>query len=309
MKGFILAACLLLAPIFTAAAQAPEEMTEEEIAAAMQAYYDGLDQAYYEMPSLSGEVALDGAPITLSVPENFKLLSARDTRTVLEDFWGNPPDDTVLGMLFPVGTTPMTEGSWGVVLTYEETGYVSDDEATSLDYADLLQRMQADTRAANRYRVDEGYEPIELVGWATPPTYDPVDHRLSWAKDLVFGDGELGHTLNYDMRVLGREGVFSMNFVAGLESLYEIETAAPRILQMPEFIDGKRYEDFQPGDKTAGYGIAALIAGGAGATVLKKAGFFAIALAFLKKGWVLILPVFAMIGGLFRRIFGGKSES
>ena len=57
-------------------------------------------------------------------------------------------------------------------------------------------------------------------------------------------------------------------------------------------------------DKVAAYGIGGLIAGKA----MAKAGILAIALAFLKKGWILVV---LLVGGLFssvKRFFGGRSD-
>ena len=47
------------------------------------------------------------------------------TNKVLTEFWGNPPDDKpTLGMLCPADTGLVGPDSWGVIVTYEEDGYV-----------------------------------------------------------------------------------------------------------------------------------------------------------------------------------------
>ena len=46
-----------------------------------------------------GEVAVPEANARLRLTEGFRYLGKADARRVLEEFWGNPPDDTVLGML------------------------------------------------------------------------------------------------------------------------------------------------------------------------------------------------------------------
>ena len=56
--------------------------------------------------------------------------------------------------------------------------------------------------------------------------------------------------------------------------------------------------------KVAAYGIGGLIAG----KLLSKAGSFAIALAFLKKGWVRIAMALAGLLGAVRRLFLSKSS-
>ena len=76
----------------------------------------------------------------------------------------------------------------------------------------------------------------------------------------------------------------------------------PTVLSMPEFTEGSRYTDYVPStDKVAAYGIGGLIAG----SIAQKLGLFALALAFLKKGWIVILMVLAgawkAVGRLFTR--------
>ena len=100
------------------------------------------------------------------------------------------------------------------------------------------------------------------------------------------------------MRALGRKGVLEMNFVANMEQLGEIEQVIPAVMSMPEFQQGFRYADYVPStDKLAAYGIGGLIAG----KLAAKAGLFVLALAFLKKGIVL---VFIVLAGLWRAIKG-----
>lgn len=249
-----------------------------------------------------GVVDLAGGMASLALTEGFAYLSPDDTERVLVEAWGNPPGNETLGMIVPTDRTVLDTGSWVAIITYEESGHVSDKEASTIDYAELLQQMQESTREGNKARVEAGYEPIELVGWAAEPFYDKAQHKLHWAKALKFGESE-GTTLNYNIRVLGRKGVLNINIVTGGDMLGEVSAQLPGILSMTEFNDGNRYADFDPKiDKVAGYGIAALIAG----KVAAKAGIFAklgvILLAF-KKAWVLVLVA---IGAFFKKLFRKK---
>src|SRR5262245_13614274 len=163
-----------------------------------------------------GEIKLKDGLATLKVPTNFRYLDPDQTETVLVKLWGNPPrQEKTLGMLFPAEISAADPESWGVVITYDEDGYVKDDEAARINYNDLLKEMQEDTREANQERTRQGYEAVELIGWAAPPRYDQGAHKLYWAKELSFG-GEPEHTLNYDIRALGRRGVLSLNAVASM---------------------------------------------------------------------------------------------
>jgi uncharacterized membrane-anchored protein len=229
----------------------------------------------------SGEVTLDGGLAKLRLPENLRFLGPKDAQTVIVRLWGNPPSqEKTLGMLLPAGKTPADPDTWGVVVQYEESGYVKDDDAAKINYTDLLKQMQTDTREASKAREKEGYRPIELVGWATPPRYDAKTKKLYWAKEIKFGD-DPENTLNYNIRILGRRGVLVLNAVSSMSQLAEIEQVTPSILSAVDFQEGHRYVDFNPStDKVATYGLAALVAGG----VLAKAGFFKMILAAILAG-------------------------
>jgi uncharacterized membrane-anchored protein len=253
-----------------------------------------------------GTIPLGTGGVLLKVPGGFYFLSAADTRRVIVEVWGNPSTSAtkVLGMIMPASKTPLDD-TWGAVITYDEDGYVSDEDADKIDYTSLLKQMQEATQRGSEERVKQGFPSIRLVGWASPPYHDKATHKLHWAKELEFG-GDAKHTLNYDVRALGRRGVLNINFVAGMDQLGEIKAIIPAVMSMPEFEAGSRYSDFVPGvDTVAAYGVGGLIAG----KLLSKAGFLALALAFLKKGWVL---VFLVLAGLWRgvaRFFRGRAQT
>ena len=305
-RTLLVAAALAVAPLAQAQAPAGDpEMTPEEMQAAYKAYVENLLK---DVKADHGVVVLDRAPVTLSVPASIDYYDGKESRTILEDVWGNPPDETVLGMLFPAGFTPL-DADWGAVITYEDSGYVSDADASKTDYDALLEEMQASVRRNNARLAQQGYPTVDLVGWAERPDYDAENHRVDWAKDLVFSDSDGAHTLNYDMRVLGRGGVLSVNFVAPIGSLDAVRAAAPEVLAIPDFNAGDKYTDYRKGDKTAGYGVAALIAGGVGVAAAKKVGLLGIGLLFLKKGWVLLVAALGGGMGWLRRVFGGGAKS
>jgi uncharacterized membrane-anchored protein len=256
----------------------------------------------------SGSVALPRAHASLNLGTRYYFLDAKDSKKVLVDAWGNPKDaaDHVLGMLFPADQTPLDEHGWGAVLTYQDTGYVSDKDARATDYDKLLTQMREGEDQDNEQRKKDGFEPIHLVGWAQAPNYDAGRHALVWARDLQFGDLQ-DHTLNYDLRVLGRKGVLSMNIVSTTSQLPAIRTAAGELQAVASFDNGSRYADFKDGtDKRAQYGLAGLVLAGAGLAVAQKAGLLAIALLVLKKGFIVIAAGFAAAVAWFRKKFGAK---
>lgn len=251
-----------------------------------------------------GDITLGKGLATLKVSDNFRLLGPKDAMAVLVDLWGNPPGEEPLGMLIPNGLSPADEKSWAVIITYDESGFVQDNDAAKIDYGRLLKEMQKDTAEGSKERVKRGYDAIELVGWAAPPRYDAASKKLYWAKELKFGNSP-DHTLNYDIRVLGRRGVLSLNCVAGMPQLHEIEARSPEILAMVNFNDGHRYADFDPkSDKIATYGIAALVAGG----VAAKAGLFKVILGALIAGKKFIIMGGAALVAAVAKLFGKKKS-
>jgi uncharacterized membrane-anchored protein len=240
-----------------------------------------------------GTIVLADGLAKITLPENYRYLDPADTEKVLVDFWGNPRGGRSLGMIVPAGFDPLLAAGWATILSFDDDGYVQDDDAAKIDYADLLKQMQKDIAEANEARLKEGYKSIELVGWAEPPHYDPATHKLYWAKELKFG-GAREHTLNYNIRMLGRRGVLVLNAVASMDELKDVQAATPALLGMVNFQEGHRYADFnEDTDKVATYGLAALVAGG----IATKAGFFkALWLAILAGKKFVIIAVIALAG-------------
>ncbi|MEA9977058.1 DUF2167 domain-containing protein [Pseudomonas sp. 10B1] len=218
-----------------------------------------------------GTVDLPGGVATLSLNDDFYYLTPQDTERLLVEGWGNPPGHTTLGMIVPQATSPMSRGGWGVLVSYKDDGHVSDEDAAKIDYTEMLKQMQEDDVENNNERRKQGYAGLQLLGWAEPPHYDDQSHKMYWARELK-ADNTDENTLNYSIRVLGRQGVLELNAVASMSDLATIQREMPHVLAFTNFTDGNRYADYEPGtDKLAKYGLAALVAGGLAA----KAGLFA----------------------------------
>jgi uncharacterized membrane-anchored protein len=256
-----------------------------------------------------GDIRLPVAGLTIHTGKEFYYLDAKDTKTVAVDFWGNPPGVVTgaLGMIFPAKYIPAENVAWGSLITYQDEGHINDSDASKLNYDDLLRDMKAATEENNAERKRQGYKTLTLVGWASPPFYDQVNHRLHWARDLV-GEGSDTHSLNYSVRLLGRTGTLSMNFVSDLGQLDEIKAAIPDVMTLATFGADQSYSDYRDGDKVAAYGIAGLIAAGAGVKLAAKAGLIAIGLAFLKKGWIVVVLFGSAILGWIRKLFGKRAN-
>lgn len=284
----LIAAAALLLPVFLLPATATAEGFDA------QAFESSL---HYQ----TGQVTLPNGKAVLNLGSNFRYLSPGDTRRVLEEAWGNPHGDDTQGMILPVGVSPVQSGGWGVIVEYDDSGHVSDKDASTIDYDELLADMKKGVAEENAERQKAGVQTVDLVGWASKPYYDAAHNRLHWAKELRFG-GENGNTLNYNIRVLGREGVLVLNAVAGMDQLETIRPDLDAMVAVADFTPGNRYAEFNDStDRAAKYGLAALVAGG----VAAKAGWLAPLLLFLKKGFVLVLVALGWLGkkisGAFRK--------
>lgn len=258
----------------------------------------------------TGDVTVPGAGATLHLGRDFYYLAPADAKRVLTQVWGNPPSvaDGVLGLVLPAGKTA-SDSVWGAVVTYENTGYVTDDDARTADYDGILDQLRSGEEDNNRQRREQGYPGMHLVGWAQPPAYDAATHSVVWARDLKV-DGVAVDSLNYDVRLLGRGGVLSLNMLADMPHLAEVRAAAASVGRTATFDTGQRYGDFDEGkgDRRAGYGLAGLVAAGVGVAAAKKLGMLAIVLGFGKKFLVIFAVAAAAIKRFAGRLFGRKGD-
>lgn len=255
----------------------------------------------------TGQIHLSGGKAEINVPKGFKFLNAEQSKYVLTDLWGNPPSvaEGILGMIFPANSDPFDSASYAFIVNFEDIGYVKDHDAEKINYDDLLKQIQKDEESSNPERIKNGYQPIHMVGWAQPPYYDKDNKVLHWAKELKFGEAT-PHTLNYEIRILGREGVLSMNAVCTMNELPLVKADIDKVLQMAKFTKGNAYSDFDPKiDKVAAWTIGGLIAG----KVLAKVGFFALIAKFGAAFWKFILLGLAAAGGFIRKLFTGKKAT
>ncbi len=282
------------------------ELTDEQLQEIMEmiAYEAALDSIEQTFKYEKGEIVVGSNLATIKVPEGYQYLNGEQSEMLFTEIWGNPPrseDNRSLGTLSPSNVSIMSDSSFIIDITYSEDGYIDDSDAKDIDYDELLESMQEDSKASNEYRIEEGYPAIELVGWASSPFYDKENKKLHWAKELRFGDMEES-TLNYNIRILGRKGYLQLNAVGGMYVLDEVKREINPILAGVNFNEGSRYSDFNPDiDKVAAYGIGGLIAG----KILAKAGILAKIGIFLAKFWKIIaigvVGLFAGVGKFFGR--------
>ena len=282
----------------TTASSAESEMIARQRAAT--------EKLLKELDRQTGTIPIQAAKADLNLGDQYYFVGPEQSRTILVDIWRNPPASAngVLGMVFPKGKS-FIDDTWSAVITYEGTGYVSDDDAKTIGYEEMLANMKASDEAQAADIRAQGYPAGILQRWAQAPTYDAGRHSLVWARDIKFDDTP-EDTLNYDIRLLGREGVLSMNILASMSQLDDVRQAAKTFASVGSFHTGARYADYNAStDKKAEYGLAGLVAAGGAAAVAKKVGLLAILAKFGKFLLIGLVALFAgfrnFIGGLFGR--------
>jgi uncharacterized membrane-anchored protein len=239
------------------------------------------------------EVTL-GEQAMLKLPAGYSYLGQKDTQRALKDM-GNFPSGTELALVTGAGD----QAQWFVVIRFIDAGYVADDDAADWDADAMLASMKEGTEAANEKRKQMGIAPITVRGWEEKPRYDKQSNKVVWA---VSSQEQNGVGVNYNTLTLGRHGYISMNMVGSLEDLPQLKPHTNVLLTNLNFVDGKRYTDFDSTtDKVAAVGLAALIAGAAFKSGL-LAKLLLLVVAFKK---VIIIGIIAL-AALLTRIFKKK---
>lgn len=238
-----------------------------------------------------GKLKVPAGHVFIPQPQAGRLLKAM----------GNPgTDDKLHGLVFPGG-----DAGWFATLRYLDAGHIPDDDARDWNADDLLRSLKEGTEASNEERQKMGVAALEVLGWAERPAYDAATHRLVWAVSArEKGAGaEAPQGVNYNTLVLGREGYFSLNLVTDMKSLAAHKPMAQSLLASLSFDEGRRYADFNSStDRTAEYGLAALVAG----VAAKKLGLLALAATFFAKFAKVILVGLALVGGAATKLFRRK---
>ncbi len=268
MSGKILTLPLLLALSIGANANTPTDSTEIY----QKAYDHFKDSVNKTLVYSTGKIKPDGGQLMLNVPEGFKFLNKDQSKYVLTRLWDNPETtaNEVIGMLFPEESNPFSDSSYVFVITYSEIGYVKDEDAGKINYDELLKNIQEEEKTENEQRVKGGFQAVHVLGWAQKPYYDSQRKILHWAKEIKFGGDEGPNTLNYEIRILGRKGMLSLNAVGKMYDLPRVNKDVEKVLTVASFTQGNSYFDFNPKvDNVAVWTIGALVAG----KILAKVGF------------------------------------
>ena len=240
-----------------------------------------------------------GSEASISVPAGCLFTGKDGVRSFLEATQNNASGNERGVLLCPANGTSDT---WFVLFSYDESGYVRDDEGSSLDADAILKSVRNGTEAGNRERKRRGWATLTVDGWATKPFYDRATNNLTWA--ITAHDNEGGRTVNHSVRLLGRGGVMHADLVTSPDALTALVPTFNGTIRGFTYTSGFKYAEWRSGDKVAAYGLTALVAGGAGVALVKS--------GLLVKFWKLIVIGFAAAVGalkrLWSRITGKRSE-
>ncbi len=249
----------------------------------------------------TGVIKLEAGNASLNVPKGFKFIDAKQAQYVLHDLWGNPEDASIQGAIVPENTGITYSDCWLFTISFDPMGFVKDDDAKDVNYEELLTEMKTDISAQSVEREKAGYGTMQLVGWASKPFYDEKLKVLHWAKELKFNKDSI-NTLNYDLRVLGRKGVYVLSAVGSIKQLPEIKKSISNVLTSIQYNEGEKYANFDSStDSVAAWTIGGLVAG----KVLAKVGFFAIIAKF---GKFIVIGIIAAFAAVKKFFFGNKNQ-
>ena len=227
----------------------------------------------------------------MDVPQGYMFAKANDVPKLME-IMQNPVSGQEVGFIAP------EDMSWFMVFEFSDIGYVKDDDRDELDAGAILKNVKEGTAAANEERKKRGWASLDIVGWEQEPKYDTKSNNLTWAIRARSNGSDI---VNFNTRILGREGVMEVALVCDPGQLAAVSPTANKLLADYSFAPGKRYAEFTKGDKIAKVGLAALIAGG-GVAVAAKTGL-------LQKLWKFIVAGIIALAAAFKKMFGKKEES
>lgn len=234
-----------------------------------------------------------GAQATLKIPKGYAFLDAANTKQFME-----LNQNISSGEQYILAPESL---AWFAVFHFDPVGYVKDDEAVNAD--DILASVKRGTEQSNEERRRRGWSTLSIEGWRFPPQYDKQTKLLEWAL-LAKSGKDNSEVINYNTRLLGRNGVMEVVLVASPANLDAAIADLKHTLVGYDYAPGEKYAEFKKGDRVAEFGLAALIAGGAAAVAAKK-GFFAVIATFFAAAWKFIaiaaVGAFAWIKSIFKR--------
>ncbi|MCH1625276.1 DUF2167 domain-containing protein [Ferdinandcohnia quinoae] len=235
-----------------------------------------------------------GGIATVDLDPEFVFLDGENTKRMSQDY-GETVTGLEVGSIFPMDEN----ATWRVYFDYEESGHIKNAKKEKIDAKALLKSYKEGTEEANKER--QPGDRFYVKDWDIKPFFEDETYNLTWS--ILLEDENKETFLNYNTRILTREGNISIVLITDPQNRdAHRKLLEEKILSKFKVNDGKRYEDFDKStDKVSEYGLSALILGGAGLAVAKKAGLLATILVFGKKFGVIIVAAIAGLWGLIRK--------
>ena len=229
----------------------------------------------------------------IKVPEGYLYTGAAGTKSFLE-MTQNFPNGREAGMYMPIPDREKPGQGYFVIFEFSDVGYVKDDEKGKINADELLESLKKGTEKANVERRKRGWPAMHVIAWSKAPFYDPKTNNLTWGTLIRDEKGE--EVINYTTRMLGRQGFMKVDLVCDPQAFQTAVADYEKIMKHFEYTQGNRYAEFKSGDKVAAIGLTALVAGGAGAILVKS--------GLLAKFWKLLIPIFVGIAAFFQKVWG-----
>ena len=287
LRAALLFLVFTVLPVVTVTAQAEEPPLTAEEEAAMVGFKKVFDSIDWKTEG-SGPI---GNMASLAIPAGYRFTAGPGTIKLMEAY-GNLTSGNELAYIAP------EDMGWFAMFEFDDCGYVKDDEKDKLDADAILEQMKEGQALANEELSKRGMDTLQVLGWQTPPFYNPQTNNLEWAIRLQGSDG--GQTINYKTKLLGRRGVMDVVLVCDESQLSTVIPEYQKLLTGYSFTKDENYASFTKGDKVAEYGLTGLILGG-GLLAAAKTGLLA-------KLWKPIAAGLFVVGAFLKRIFVGKSR-
>jgi uncharacterized membrane-anchored protein len=230
-----------------------------------------------------------GSQAQVSIPSGFMFTGAEGAKTAMT-LSQNITSGQEVGFIAP------SSFDWYVLFEYNPVGYIRDNERDSLDADSLLRQIKEANAQANSMKIEKGWPVINITGWEVAPHYDQSTHNLEWA---IRAESEGSQIVNFNTRLLGREGMMEVTLVCDPNLLSTVLTDFRYIIDGFSYKTGRRYEEVSKGDKVAEYGLTGLIVGGATAAAVKTGA--------IKWLWKLLVLGGAAVLAAIGKLFSGRN--
>ena len=246
----------------------------------------------------AGKYDLPASKSTINLPDGYLIVTGKDAAALYEAINGTDAPESLEAVVL--------DPKAGNIIMFKSIreGFVKFDDWSDVDADDLLRSYREGAEDANKERAEHNVPTLTVVGWRQKPSLDPNTKTVSWALDL---QNEAGALINENVLIFSRYGYEQLVWAGSAKD--DPNVFLNRIRAVYDFDAGARYGDFQPNDKVAEYGVATLVAGLVGAKVAAKLGLLAVALAFLKKAWIIVVVAVSGIGALAKRLFRRPSPT